>query len=76
MTGIVVFVASSLVCGLAGSRRCSTRARLQGLGGAMMFATALALIAQEFAPHERGTAIGLWGRRPGSRSRSARSWAA
>jgi EmrB/QacA subfamily drug resistance transporter len=27
----------------------------------MMFATSLALIAQEFAPQERGTAFGLWG---------------
>ncbi len=26
-----------------------------------MFATSLALIAQEFAPNERGTAFGLWG---------------
>ena len=34
---------------------------LQGIGGAMMFATSLALIAQEFAPHERGTAFGIWG---------------
>ena len=34
---------------------------LQGAGGAMMFATSLALIAQEFAPQERGTAFGIWG---------------
>ena len=34
---------------------------LMGIGGAMMFATSLALIAQEFAPNERGTAFGLWG---------------
>ena len=27
----------------------------------MMFATSLALIAQEFAPQERGTAFGIWG---------------
>jgi EmrB/QacA subfamily drug resistance transporter len=27
----------------------------------MMFATSLALIAQEFEPHERGTAFGIWG---------------
>ena len=27
----------------------------------MMFATSLALIAQEFAPDERGTAFGIWG---------------
>lgn len=62
VTGIVIFVASSFVCGLAGSPTVLNIARaVQGLGGAMMFATSLALIAQEFAPNERGTAIGLWG---------------
>src|SRR5829696_3860091 len=62
VVGIAVFVASSLVCGLAGSPTMLNVARAaQGLGAAMMFATSLALIAQEFAPNERGTAIGLWG---------------
>jgi MFS family permease len=62
VTGIVIFVASSFVCGLAGSPTVLNIARgVQGLGGAMMFATALALIAQEFPANERGTAIGLWG---------------
>jgi EmrB/QacA subfamily drug resistance transporter len=60
--GIAVFVAASLVCGLANTPSMLNIARaVQGVGGAMMFATALALIAQEFAPHERGTAFGLWG---------------
>jgi EmrB/QacA subfamily drug resistance transporter len=62
VTGIVVFVVSSFVCGLADSPTILNISRAaQGLGGAMMFATSLALIAQEFAPNERGTAIGLWG---------------
>jgi EmrB/QacA subfamily drug resistance transporter len=62
VTGVFVFVASSLVCGLADAPTMLNVARgVQGLGGAMMFATALALIAQEFPPRERGTAIGLWG---------------
>jgi EmrB/QacA subfamily drug resistance transporter len=62
VTGIVVFVVSSFVCGLAGSPTVLNVARaVQGLGGAMMFATSLALIAQEFAPNERGTAFGIWG---------------
>ena len=34
---------------------------LQGAGAAAMFATALALIAQEFEGRERGNAIGIWG---------------
>jgi EmrB/QacA subfamily drug resistance transporter len=62
VTGLFVFVASSLVCGLSDAPTMLNVARgVQGLGGAMMFATALALIAQEFPPRERGTAIGLWG---------------
>jgi len=62
VTGLFVFVASSLVCGLSDAPAMLNVARgVQGLGGAMMFATALALIAQEFPPRERGTAIGLWG---------------
>jgi EmrB/QacA subfamily drug resistance transporter len=62
VTGLFVFVVSSLVCGLSDTPTMLNLARgVQGLGGAMMFATALALIAQEFPPRERGTAIGLWG---------------
>jgi len=62
VAGLLLFVASSLLCGLAGSPTTLNVARgLQGIGGAMMFATSLALIAQEFAPHERGTAFGIWG---------------
>ena len=34
---------------------------LQGIGAAAMFATSLALIAQEFHGKERATAIGVWG---------------
>ena len=60
--GIGLFAIASFVCGLAGSPTVLNVARgVQGIGGAMMFATSLALIAQEFAPQERGTAFGLWG---------------
>jgi EmrB/QacA subfamily drug resistance transporter len=60
--GIAVFVVASLLCGLSHTPTMLNLARaLQGIGGAMMFATSLALIAQEFEPHERGTAFGLWG---------------
>src|SRR5215218_9987294 len=60
--GIGLFVVASFVCGLAGSPTVLNVARgVQGVGAAMMFATSLALIAQEFAPSERGTAFGLWG---------------
>ena len=36
---------------------------VQGTGGAMMFATSLALIAQAFHGKERGTAFGVFGAR-------------
>jgi EmrB/QacA subfamily drug resistance transporter len=61
-TGILLFIVASFLCGIAHTPTMLNLARgLQGVGGAMMFATSLALIAQEFAPHERGTAFGLWG---------------
>ena len=34
---------------------------VQGVGGAIMFATSLALIAQAFQGRERGTAVGIYG---------------
>ena len=60
--GLVVFSLASLLCGLSGSPLMLNLSRaLQGAGGAMMFANSLALIAQEFPPNERGTALGIWG---------------
>ena len=62
VVGLILFVTASLLCGLSSSPTMLNVARgFQGLGGAMMFATSLALIAQEFEPHERGTAFGIWG---------------
>jgi EmrB/QacA subfamily drug resistance transporter len=60
--GVVVFTLASLLCGLSSSATMLILARaLQGVGGAAMFATSLALIAQEFQGRERGTAIAAWG---------------
>lgn len=62
MTGLVIFSIASLLCGLAPSTALLISARaLQGVGGAAMFATSLALIGQEFQGRERGTAIAAWG---------------
>jgi EmrB/QacA subfamily drug resistance transporter len=62
VAGVAIFTASSLVCGLANSSTVLNVARaVQGIGGAAMFATGLALIAQEFEGRERGTAIAAWG---------------
>jgi EmrB/QacA subfamily drug resistance transporter len=65
--GLVVFTAASLACGLAGSPLALNLARaVQGIGGALMFATALALLANAFQGPERGTAFGLWGATTGA----------
>src|SRR3954462_13304456 len=62
MIGVGVFTLASLLCGLATSATFLHLARgLQGIGGAAMFATSLALIAQEFQGPQRGTAIAAWG---------------
>jgi EmrB/QacA subfamily drug resistance transporter len=60
--GVLVFTAGSLLCGISPSATFLDVARgLQGIGGAMMFATSLALLAHEFHGRERGTAFGIWG---------------
>ncbi len=60
--GLAAFTAASLFAGFAPDALTLNIARgLQGIGGAAMFGTVLALIAQEFAPRERKTALGIWG---------------
>jgi EmrB/QacA subfamily drug resistance transporter len=60
--GLAGFTAASLLAGFAGDALTLDFARgLQGIGGAAMFGTVLALIAQEFPPRERKTALGIWG---------------
>jgi EmrB/QacA subfamily drug resistance transporter len=62
MTGVVLFTASSLLCGLAWSIAALDVARaIQGIGGAALFATALALIGHEYRGPERFGALALWG---------------
>ena len=60
--GLAIFTGASLVCGLSTTPLMLNLARgVQGIGGAAMLATSLALIAQEFQGRERGTAYGIWG---------------
>jgi EmrB/QacA subfamily drug resistance transporter len=59
--GLVGFGASSLACGLAPSMEALIVARLvQGLFGAVLVPTSLALINAAFEGPERGRAFGLW----------------
>ena len=60
--GIVIFTFGSALCGVAQSALMLTLSRgFQGIGGAIMFATSLALLAQAFAPKERGVALAVFG---------------
>src|SRR3954454_10142233 len=62
VTGLVLFSAASLACGLSGSPLVLTLARaLPGFGGAVLFATSLALIANAFRGRDRATAFGVFG---------------
>jgi EmrB/QacA subfamily drug resistance transporter len=61
VAGLVIFTASSLACGLAGSASSLIGARvIQGLGAALMNPATLSIISVTFPPKQRGTAIGIW----------------
>ena len=65
--GVAFFSVASLLCALAPSALTLLLARgAQGIGGAAMFATSLALLAQEFHGRDRGTAFGIWGATTGA----------
>jgi EmrB/QacA subfamily drug resistance transporter len=60
--GLGIFSLASLLCGLSTSPLMLNLARaVQGVGGAIMFATSLALIANAFVGRDRGTAFGIYG---------------
>ena len=75
--GLGIFSRASLLCALAPDPTFLNLARaLQGIGGAVMFAVSLALLAQEFpAGRERATRWASTAPRSAWRWRSARSWA-
>jgi EmrB/QacA subfamily drug resistance transporter len=59
--GVSLFTLASLLCGVAtGGAFLSVARGVQGIGGAAMFATSLALIAQEFSGPARRKAIAAW----------------
>jgi EmrB/QacA subfamily drug resistance transporter len=62
VVGLIIFILSSLASGLAQSPLWLNLARgAQGIGGAAMFSTSLALLGSAFQGRERGTAFGVWG---------------
>ncbi|QGN45450.1 DHA2 family efflux MFS transporter permease subunit [Micromonospora sp. WMMD558] len=62
VTGVVVFVAASVLAAVAGSGEALIGARvLQGLGGAMILPTSLSLLNATFTGREKGVAFAIWG---------------
>jgi EmrB/QacA subfamily drug resistance transporter len=63
MAGVLLFTASSLMCGLAWSPAALLAARVvQGAGAAIMTPTALSIISTTFTEgSERNKALGIWG---------------
>jgi EmrB/QacA subfamily drug resistance transporter len=60
--GLVIFTLGSLLCGLAVDPLMLILSRSgQGVGGAIMFATSLALLGHSFRGRDRGVAFGVWG---------------
>src|SRR5215469_867186 len=60
--GLVIFTLGSLACGLAQDPLMLIVSRSgQGVGGAIMFATSLALLGNSFRGRDRGVAFGVWG---------------
>ncbi|KPM51110.1 multidrug MFS transporter [Frankia sp. R43] len=60
--GLILFAVASLACGLAPGAGTLVVARgMQGIGGAAMFATTMALIASTYRGRDLGVAFGIWG---------------
>ncbi|CCH87314.1 Major facilitator permease [Modestobacter italicus] len=62
LAGLLLFAVASLACGLAPNAELLIVARaVQGIGGAAMLATTIALINTSYEGRDRGTAFGIWG---------------
>jgi len=60
--GITIFTLGSLLCSVATNATFLIVSRVvQGLGGAALFATALAILGQEFEGRQRIRALSIWG---------------
>ena len=62
LTGVAIFAIGSVLCGVAPTPGLLVAARvLQGLGGALVLPSSLALVLPEFPVERRSAAIGIWG---------------
>lgn len=77
IVGVAWFAAASLLCAVAPDVRALIAARaLQGVGGALLTPSTLAMLQASFRPADRGAAIGAWSGLGGSPSPRARCSAA
>ncbi|MFF3221893.1 MFS transporter [Nocardia suismassiliense] len=69
LAGLLLFAASSLVCGLAPNPTVLILARVvQGIGATTMACTTFALLNNSYTERDRGTAYGVWGAVAGASS--------
>ena len=62
LLGLALFAAASLLCGVAQSPLMLILTRgLQGIGGAIMFSTALGLLGSHYRGRDRNVAFAVWG---------------
>jgi EmrB/QacA subfamily drug resistance transporter len=67
LVGLAIFIAASLVCGIAPSVGVLVAARaVQGAGAAAMLATTIALLNTAYRGRDLGTAFGIWGATSGA----------
>jgi MFS family permease len=60
ITGVAMFSFTSLLCGMAGSIQALIAFRaIQGIGGAMLFGTSMAILTSVYPPQERGKVLGI-----------------
>lgn len=60
ISGLLIFTIASLACAVSPTEMFLIAFRfLQGAGGAMIFATSVAIVTQVFGPGERGAALGI-----------------
>jgi len=60
VAGLLIFTATSLLCAAAPTAGLLLAARVvQGIGGAMIFGTSIALLSSVFPPGRRGRALGI-----------------
>lgn len=61
ITGLILFTCASLLCGFANNSVVMLIFRVfQGVGAGMLLPNAMTIVAQTFAAHERGAALGIW----------------